>query len=367
MRTATVLLIALLVVGVAATAMAEKEKAFEQPGPGTKGLLDCSNATPVVCGNTYNGTNVGAPNNVQAYSCVGWTESGGEVVFTLELDNCYAVTAQIVPDGCDLDVFILSACDEAECLTYGDTSATTDCLEPGTYYIVVDGYSAAECPFTLTVTCEPCECPEVPCCPYDYVCCWLDFNEEHCNLVFLPCEGEPVWEWDVPLDIPDVACDDVVVTKVLGTVIAGNYPPYAGEIAMVGPYSITLDCWCMELCHYYDTESGFDGANVKITTDGGATWELITPARGYDLDAYSSPNCIGGEPVFSGHQYNTTFLRDCFDISDYIGQSVWFGFFFGSDSSVQYPGWYIKWLKTGGGHVTPVEDTSWGAIKAMYR
>ena len=58
---------------------------------------------------------------------------------------------------------------------------------------------------------------------------------------------------------------------------------------------------------------------------------------------------------------------DCFDLSDFIGQDVWFGFFFGSDGSITYPGWYIKWIKTGGGQVSPVEDTSWGAIKAMYR
>ena len=46
---------------------------------------------------------------------------------------------------------------------------------------------------------------------------------------------------------------------------------------------------------------------------------------------------------------------------------MWFGFFFGSDGSIVYPGWYVKWIKTGGGHTTPVEDSSWGAIKAMYR
>jgi hypothetical protein len=367
MRTATALLIALLVIGIAATAVAEKEKLYEPPVPGTFQLLDCSDAIPVVCGGTYTSTNVGAPNNVENYSCVGWTESGGEVVFVLELDDCFVVTGQIAPEGCDLDVFFLSECDENECLTYGDTAFTTDCLLPGTYYIVVDGYYGAECPFSLTVDCEPCECPAEPCCPFVDVCCWLDFNVEHCNLIFLPCDGAPVWEWGVPVGIPEVGCDDVVITKVLGTVLAGSYPANAGEIAMVGPYAITEECWCMELCHYYDTESGFDGGNVKVSTDAGATWSLIHPARGYDRDAYSAPMCIPGEPVFSGHQFNTTFLRDCFDLRDYIGQDVWFGFFFGSDSSVQYPGWYLKWVKTGGGYANPVEDTSWGSIKAMYR
>jgi hypothetical protein len=367
MRIATVLAIGLLVL-VAATAFAEdKAKPYVPPVPGTTQLLDCSNATPVVCGETYTGTNVGAPNNVEYYSCSGWLESGGEVVYYLDLDDCFEVTAEIVPDGCDLDVFILSECDENECIAYGNTIATTNCLEPGTYYIVVDGYYGAECGYTLTVTCEPCECPVPPCCPFPDACCWLDFNVEHCNLVMLPCGGAPVWEWGVPVGIPEVGCDDVVITKVLGTVLAGDYYTDSGEIAMIGPFAITDDCWCLELCHFYDTEAGYDGGNVKASTDGGTSWELITPARGYDQDAYTAPMCIPGEPVFSGHQFNTEFLRDCFDLRDYIGQSVWIGFFFGSDGSVQYPGWYIKWIKTGGGEISPVEDTSWGAIKAMYR
>jgi hypothetical protein len=369
MRTATVLLIVLLAVGVATAFEGEKEKAFVQPVPGSFQLLDCSDAIPIYCGVPVTGNTYTNPNNVEYYSCVGWQEAGGEVVYELVLDDCYILTMTLSNYTGDPDVFLLGSCDENDCIEYAHISVTTECLDPGTYYVVVDGYySSPDCDYTLTIDCVECDCPVPPCCPFEDVCCWLDFNVEHCNLIFMPCGGEPVWEWGVPVGIPDVGCDDVVITKVLGTVLADHYPPSAGEIAMIGPYMITEECWCMELCHFYDTEAYFDGGNVKVSTDAGATWELITPARGYDeLETYSGNACIPGEPAFSGHQFNDTFLRDCFDLRDYIGQDVWFGFFFGSDSSIQYPGWYLKWIKTGGGYMNPVEDTSWGAIKAMYR
>jgi hypothetical protein len=363
MRVATVLLIGFMVLAAATALADEKLKPYVEPVPGTLQNLDCSEATPVDCGGTYDDDNLTSPNNVEQYSCVGWTESGGENVYELNLTVQTQVTVTLSNMTADFDAFFLGSCNENDCIIHGDVSFNIT-VDPGTYYIVVDGYFGATGSYTLTI-----ECVEIlpPCCPFDDVCCWLDFNVEHCNLIFLPCGGLPVWEWGIPVGIPQVGCDDVVITKVLGTVLADDYPPDAGEIAMIGPYMITEECWCMELCHYYDTESGFDGGNVKISTDAGITWELITPARGYDREAYSAPMCIPLEPVFSGHQFNDTFLRDCFDLRDYIGQDVWFGFFFGSDGSVQYPGWYLKWIKTGGGAINPVEDTSWGAIKAMYR
>jgi len=33
--------------------------------------------------------------------------------------------------------------------------------------------------------------------------------------------------------------------------------------------------------HWYDIENYFDGGNVKISLDEGASWELITPEGGY--------------------------------------------------------------------------------------
>ncbi|MCK4548224.1 MAG: hypothetical protein KAW17_12385 [Candidatus Eisenbacteria sp.] len=345
----------------------EKPKPWQAPTEGTRGELDCTNAIPIFCGDVVTGDNTGMPNNVEAYSCVGWTESGGEVVYELDLSGteCWIVTVDIDPDGCDLDVFFLGSCDEADCIDYGDYGFVTECLLPGMYYLVVDGYSGAECPYTLSVTCEPCDCPVPPCCPFPYTCLTFDFNESPNNFFVMDCGGEPVWEWGTAVDIPDVACDDVPVTAVLGTVLGGEYHASSGEIAVIGPFVLDYCCWCMELCHFFDIETRFDGGNVKISVDGGVTWELITPAAGYPDDLYGSCACIPNEWAFTGHM--SAFQRNCFDVSQYTGMEILVGFFFGSDSSVQYPGWYIKWVKFGGYEPSATEDSSWGGIKAMYR
>ena len=88
------------------------------PSDVTRGLLDCANAIPIACGEQVSGDNTGMPNNVDTYSCVGWEESGGEVVYELVLDppNRHIIEADISPEGCDLDVFILASCDESDCI-----------------------------------------------------------------------------------------------------------------------------------------------------------------------------------------------------------------------------------------------------------
>jgi hypothetical protein len=212
--------------------------------------------------------------------------------------------------------------------------------------------------------------PPEPCCPSEYVCFVIDFNMDSWNGIPFPCGIGPVpWQWGAPVGIPTVACDDVPVTNVWGTVLAGSYPALVGEGLMVGPFDITDQCYCMELCHYYDTETGWDGGNVKVSTDGGVTWTIVQPFGGYDdiLDSTTYvPECVAMEEVFTGD--SITFVRDCFDLTDYIGQTVMVGFFFGCDSwDTDDLGWYLKWLKFGSDEYSPVEDSTWGAIKAMYR
>jgi hypothetical protein len=364
----TIVLAVVLSATIAVAGGKEKGKEHEgvQPVPGLVALLDCTDAIPISCGAIVQGTNVGAPQNVDYYSCSAWQESGGEVVYELTLDgpDYWIVAAMLTPEGCDLDVFFLGSCDENDCIAYGDATAVANDIGPGTYYIVVDGYMGAECDFTLEIDCV--EVPP-PCCPFPYVCYLVDFNPCEPDYVTLPCGGAAVWEWGAPVGIPDVACDDVPVTNVLGTVLSGDYYTYSGEIAMVGPFDITEECWCLELCHYYDTEASFDGGNVKVSTDEGVNWTLVEPQRGYDRETNAAPMCVPEEPAFSGHEHNQAFQRDCFDLMNFMGQTIWVGFHFGSDGSVQYPGWYIKWIKIGSHQITPVEETSWGTIKAMYR
>ncbi|MBM3308336.1 MAG: hypothetical protein FJY74_08420, partial [Candidatus Eisenbacteria bacterium] len=166
-----------------------------------------------------------------------------------------------------------------------------------------------------------------------------------------------------------VACDGVPVTHVLATNLAGAYPVSFGESVIVGTFPITPSCYCIELCHFYDFETNWDGGNVKVSADGGQTWTLVYPFGGYDgknTSTYYPCACVWQQDMFTGT--STTFVRDCFNLVDFIGQTVIVRLDAGSDSYATTDlGWYVKWIKLGGEEQSPVEDATWGSIKAMYR
>lgn len=333
----------------------------------TRAQLECSGAFPIECGIVIADDNTGEPNNVETYSCMpGWTESGGEVVHEFVLSpGDWGRLAVRKSSACNHDVFILRSCDEDDCLASGDTQASVNDPEPGIYYIVVDGRDGDECPYELSVVCEPAGAP--PCGPDDYHCAVVDYNPGPGGLVTEPCEGEELcWEWGPDGTVPDIGCAGVPATNVWGTALDSSYPNLAGHRGIIGPFSLNEhDCRCMELCHFYATEPYYDGGNVKISTDSGQTWNLIFPARGYDETfAYFPTPCVGGQPVFCGT--SGVFVTDFFDLSPYVGMDVLIAFDFGSDSYVTYTGWYINWLVIGGDQ-SPVRETSWGMIKVMYR
>ena len=123
----------------------------------TKAFLDCNSATPIYCGTPVNGTTAGGVNNVTTYGCINWNESGPEKVYVLQTTEPGNITATLSNLTADLDVIILDACSESNCLAEGNNSATVVNATPGMYFIVVDGYNGAVGNFTLTVTCNgPC-------------------------------------------------------------------------------------------------------------------------------------------------------------------------------------------------------------------
>jgi len=368
MRAFATILAAVALISVAALAGARTEKLHVQPGQvQPRQDLDCTSAFPASCGGggLTLADNTGAATNVDFYSCSGWNESGGEQIFELVLTGPgdYMVSAVLEPVGCDLDIFFLGSCDEADCIEYGDEGfLVSSPLPPGTYYVVVDGHEGAECEFTLAVTCESLF---VPCCPLLDVCVSYDFNDSDHGFWTVPCGGTSVWEW---LPVPQggrETCDGESAENLLGTgSFDDDYPPDAGEIAVIGPVPITEDCWCMELCSTYFVEPEWDGANVKVSTDQGATWDLVTPVGGYNEMAGPDAMCLPNEASFAD-PFSPWYL-DCFDLSSYVGSELLIGFFFGSDDILQYRGWHIRSVKIGNGE-SPVEATSWGAIKALYR
>ncbi len=147
------------------------------------------------------------------------------------------------------------------------------------------------------------------------------------------------WEWGTPSTGPGGAHSGV---NLWGTWIDGNYDNAADwrlesiDVDVSGFANVLLKFW-----HWYTTESYWDGGNVKLSTDGGATWILIEPVDGYPEDAASTANSgIPGEACYSGTQGVWELAQ--FNLNAYAGGTVMIRWHFGSDGSVNsYPGWYI--------------------------
>ncbi len=108
--------------------------------------------------------------------------------------------------------------------------------------------------------------------------------------------------------------------------------------------------------HWYHTEIDwldglpyvYDGGNVKISMDGGGTWNLIYPLGGYPCvdvdDWFLCPNpAIHGEDCYGG--WSGGWVQATFDLNAYVGSTINIGWHFGSDEcsncGPDYAGWFI--------------------------
>jgi hypothetical protein len=345
---------ALFCVAVAAVllgAVAVQAEKYVEPHPDySRGLLDCSNAIPIACGAVVTGTNAGFPANVMYYSCIGWNESGPEVVYSFEVvyPNCVKLTATLSGMSADLDVFLLNGCEETSCLKYGDSTFTSDCLAPGIYYIVVDGYNGAVSGYTLTVSCVPCACPGTPCPPAQHT---IPFHEDFERSDCFPPEGWTIhnlgdnpagetWEW-----------------------ADYNYCSGSGTARCYwGATSEYQDEWFITPVLY---TTGYSALELTFQHKS-STWSYCTHPK----KVLVSTTDTNVESFFDVFTYLCTDpIPNCQTVTVTIGEP-----FLPADHL------YIAWRYQGvwaesynldniviTGQVTPVEPVSWTTIKALYR
>ena len=157
-------------------------------------------------------------------------------------------------------------------------------------------------------------------------------------------EGDNDWQWGMPESGPDQAHSG---ENLWGTILIGDYSDGPLLSSLVTPSIGLTSGAVLTFWHWYDTESGFDGGNVKVSADN-MNWEIITPDEGYDdILSPDFENPIGGEEAFTG--VSDEWQMETFDLSSYEGSWVRFRFDFGSDISINADGWYIDDVVVYGG------------------
>jgi zinc metalloprotease ZmpB len=162
--------------------------------------------------------------------------------------------------------------------------------------------------------------------------------------------------------------------SVWGTLPAASYPPAAGVSTLeLHPLNLT-DTGAPKLVfwHWYDTEHDgradpaatggdilWDGGNVKLSVDGGATWSVLLPAGGYSGTIISGPdNQLSAEAAFGGFSYG--WRRETMPLP--ASKDVRIRFDFGTDatnteSAREFAGWLIDDIQIinqlGGGSALP--------------
>jgi hypothetical protein len=234
----------------------------------------------------------------------------------------------------------------------GQEPTDAACCIPGTgmcYILTQDGCTAwGGVWHPEWATCSPNPCPLPPGCTMDAVAYDWDFAAGAHGFTTRACDtgGAQVWEYGDTGLIPGAP------PLVWGTVLNGNYPDNTGAGLLSPSFTIGPSTKIIEVLHYYDTESSFDGCNLSLYPDG----TVVTPAAGYPISAINSSGsyyawCVDGEPGWTGQSGG--WRIDCFDLSAYSGTTVSLEFDFGSDASVTAAGWYLAHVRVGGDVVIP--------------
>jgi len=149
------------------------------------------------------------------------------------------------------------------------------------------------------------------------------------------------WQWGTPSSVGPSSCFDGTAGCV-GVVMNGNYADNDDydTCTLVSPtFDLTNATGpVMTFQQYIHTEGCCDGGNVWVSTNDGANWTLIGNSD-IEPDYYAAS--IDGQAAYSGDHSTEGWQPVTVDLSAYAGQSIKVRFSFRSDSSVEYPGWYI--------------------------
>lgn len=145
----------------------------------------------------------------------------------------------------------------------------------------------------------------------------------------------PGWEWGT-----STYAGASSGTKVWGTVLNGNHASNA-TYQLISPPVTVSSATQLTFNHRYHAErtnnsTYWDGGQVQISVDNGATWNMITPDGGYPVSAVAA---LGYQPGYSGEV--TVWTPATFSLGAYNGQNVKIRWYYASDTSINFEGWFI--------------------------
>jgi hypothetical protein len=116
-------------------------------------MLDIESAQFATCGGLIQADTQAGSRNVDRYGCKpAWDETGPELVYRIELGRSQLLSATFLTTTVDLDLFLLPSAYPETCLQAGDNYVSQQ-VEPGVYFLAVDGYRDAVGSFTLQLDC----------------------------------------------------------------------------------------------------------------------------------------------------------------------------------------------------------------------
>ncbi|MEM1327899.1 MAG: M36 family metallopeptidase [Bacteroidota bacterium] len=161
-----------------------------------------------------------------------------------------------------------------------------------------------------------------------------DMENEGDNWDVLPLDEEAFLVWEL---IEEVGADGSTAW-----IVGSNGDiPQDQVFFLVDPVLVTGDQPTLSFEHSYDTQWGFDGGIVQISTDGFA-WETVADKffrNGYPTRIAYNTISIPRLEGFAGVQreFQTSYL----DLSDYMGEEIFVRFRFASNEEVDSYGWAV--------------------------
>jgi hypothetical protein len=187
------------------------------------GKLNCASVTSLVCGTPYSSNTASGSNNVSIYNLTAGLEddlpaapndpaklldvnnAGPERIhqFTINQQSSVSITLTGVSPNIDLELFLLNSncigktCIAKSVLPAGQNESIIVTLNPGTYYVVVDGFQNYSGAYTLTVNCGNCP-PPVNNFNCDVVKCYYSGDGSNLQYTFTANQAiAPGYNWKI--------------------------------------------------------------------------------------------------------------------------------------------------------------------------